>query len=100
MADLSLATWTPSRDPMRLPEIRHNLRLITDVCKKDVDDFARDAKASDERKRYIEQEDILLRKKIIEEAQRTLGSSPHAQCLTSHCQSYCGYSKSTLSQMK
>jgi tuftelin-interacting protein 11 len=67
---------------MRLPEIRHNLRLITNACQKDVDDFARDAKASDERKRYIEQEDILLRKKINEEAQRTLDSSLHAQSLT------------------
>ena len=60
---------------MRLPEIRHNLRMITDVCKKDVDGLARDAKASDERKRYIEQEDILLRKRLDEEAQRTLDSS-------------------------
>ena len=49
--------------------------MITDVCKKDVDGLARDAKASDERKRYIEQEDILLRKRIDEEAQRTLDSS-------------------------
>ncbi|EJD07266.1 TFP11-domain-containing protein [Fomitiporia mediterranea MF3/22] len=69
LADVSIASWTPSTDPMRLPEVRHNLRLITEACKVDLDGLAREAKALEERKKWIQAEDPRLRKKIEGEAE-------------------------------
>jgi len=54
---------------MRLPEVRHNLRLITEACKGDLDGLAREARALEERKKWIRQEDARLRKKVEEEAE-------------------------------
>lgn len=68
LADVSMASWTPTTDPMRLPEIRHNLRLITEACKGDLDGLAREARALEERKKWIQQEDERLRKRVEEEA--------------------------------
>lgn len=65
-----IASWTPSADPTRIPEVRHNLRLIADACKNNLDGLAREAKALEERKRWIIDEDARLRKKIDEEADR------------------------------
>ena len=70
LADVSLASWTPTADPMRLPEVRHNLRLITEACKGDLDGLAREAKALEERKKWVRAEDARLRKKVEEEAER------------------------------
>lgn len=70
LADVSMASWTPTTDPMRLPEVRHNLRLITEACKGDLDGLAREARALEERKKWIKQEDARLRKKVEEEAER------------------------------
>ena len=70
LADVSIASWTPSTDPMRLPEIRHNLRLIAEACKVDLDGLAREAKALQERKKWIQAEDPRLRKKVEGEAER------------------------------
>jgi tuftelin-interacting protein 11 len=53
-----------------MPEIRHNLRLITDACKSSLDGLAREAKALQERKKWIADEDARLKKKIDEEADR------------------------------
>lgn len=69
IADLSLASWTPTTEPMRLPELRHNLRLINEACKSDLDGLAREAKALGERKKWIHEEDLRLRKKVDEEAE-------------------------------
>ncbi|KIL69346.1 hypothetical protein M378DRAFT_8008 [Amanita muscaria Koide BX008] len=69
IADLSISSWTPSTDSTRIPEVRHNIRLIADACKSDLDGLAREAKALEERKRYIVNEDARLRKKIDDEAQ-------------------------------
>ncbi|KAI0091465.1 GC-rich sequence DNA-binding factor-like protein-domain-containing protein [Irpex rosettiformis] len=69
LADVSLASWTPTTDAMRLPEIRHNLRLITETCKDDLDGLAKEARSLQERKKWIQQEDERIRKKIEDEAE-------------------------------
>ncbi|KAH9893377.1 TFP11-domain-containing protein [Cubamyces lactineus] len=69
LADVSMASWTPTTDPMRLPEIRHNLRLITESCRTDLDGLAREARALEERKKWIQAEDQRLRKQVDEEAE-------------------------------
>ncbi|KAI9062556.1 TFP11-domain-containing protein [Trametes sanguinea] len=69
LADVSMASWTPTTDPMRLPEIRHNLRLITESCRTDLDGLAREARALEERKKWIRAEDERLRKQVDEEAE-------------------------------
>ncbi|KAL1941290.1 hypothetical protein VTO73DRAFT_7502 [Trametes versicolor] len=69
LADVSMASWTPTTDPMRLPEIRHNLRLITESCKTDLDGLAREARALEERKKWIRAEDDRLRKQVDGEAE-------------------------------
>jgi tuftelin-interacting protein 11 len=63
-----MASWTPSTDPTRIPEVRHNLRLIATACKTDLDGLAREAKALEDRKRFIVEEDARLRKKAAAEA--------------------------------
>ena len=72
LADVSLNTWSPSNDPTRIPEVRHNVRLIADACKGDLDGLAREAKALQERSKFVNGEDVLLVKKVEHEAQRTL----------------------------
>ncbi|TFK39878.1 GC-rich sequence DNA-binding factor-like protein-domain-containing protein [Crucibulum laeve] len=69
LADISLNTWSPSNDPTRIPEVRHNIRLIADACKSDLDGLAREAKALEERKKFAAREDGRLRKKVEDEAQ-------------------------------
>ncbi|KAI0675861.1 GC-rich sequence DNA-binding factor-like protein-domain-containing protein [Trametes maxima] len=69
LADVSIASWTPTTDPMRLPEIRHNLRLITESCRTDLDGLAREARALEERKKWLRTEDERLRKQVDEEAE-------------------------------
>lgn len=71
LAEISLSSWTPSTDPTRIPEVRHNLRLIADACKNDLDGLAREAKALEERKRIIAQESIRVQKNVADEAERT-----------------------------
>jgi hypothetical protein len=69
LADISLSSWTPSTDPTRIPEVRHNLQLIVESCKINLDGLAREARALAERKRWLSQEDARLRKKVQEEAE-------------------------------
>ncbi|KAF7983380.1 hypothetical protein HWV62_22381 [Athelia sp. TMB] len=69
LADISSSSWTPSTDPTRIPEVRHNLRLIAESCKSDLDGLAREGKALEERKRWVANEDLRLRKKIEQEAE-------------------------------
>ena len=64
-----MASWTPSTDPTRIPEVRHNLRLIATACGTDLDGLAREAKALEDRKRFIVEEDARLRKKVATEAE-------------------------------
>lgn len=67
---MSLNSWSPSNDLTRIPEVRHNIRLIADACKSDLDGLAREAKALDERKKLVIQEDLRLRKQVEDEAER------------------------------
>ncbi|KAG6832255.1 hypothetical protein H0H87_002151 [Tephrocybe sp. NHM501043] len=69
LADVSLNPWSPSNDPTRIPEVRHNIRLITDACKSDLDGLAREAKALNQRKKFAMDEDVRLRKKVADEAE-------------------------------
>ncbi|KAK0202663.1 GC-rich sequence DNA-binding factor-like protein-domain-containing protein [Desarmillaria ectypa] len=69
LADISLNTWSPSNDPTRIPEVRHNIRLIADACKSDLDGLAREAKSLDEKKKWVVKEDMRLRKRVEEEAE-------------------------------
>ncbi|KAF8967737.1 GC-rich sequence DNA-binding factor-like protein-domain-containing protein [Flammula alnicola] len=69
LADISLNSWSPSNDVTRIPEVRHNIRLIADACKSDLDGLAREAKALQERKKFATSEDIRLRKKVEDEAE-------------------------------
>ncbi|KAF9047173.1 TFP11-domain-containing protein [Hymenopellis radicata] len=68
LAEISLNSWSPSNDPTRIPEVRHNIRLITDACKSDFDGLAREAKSLDEKKKWVIREDARLRKNVEEEA--------------------------------
>jgi tuftelin-interacting protein 11 len=69
LADISLNSWAPSNDPTRIPEVRHNIRLIAEACKTELDGLAREAKALQERKKFVIQEDLRLRKKVEDEAE-------------------------------
>ena len=54
---------------MRIPEARHNLRLITEACKTDLDGLAKDAKAPVDRKKWVRSEDPRLRQKVEDEVE-------------------------------
>ncbi|KAJ4473582.1 GC-rich sequence DNA-binding factor-like protein-domain-containing protein [Lentinula aciculospora] len=69
LADISINSWIPSFDSTRIPEVRHNLRLITESCKADLDGLAREGKLLEERKKLVVQEDMRLRKRIEDEAE-------------------------------
>ncbi|RDB23676.1 hypothetical protein Hypma_009153 [Hypsizygus marmoreus] len=69
LADISLNAWSPSNDLTRIPEVRHNIRLIAEACKSDLDGLAREAKALAERKKFAANEDARLRKKVADEAE-------------------------------
>ena len=95
-----MASWTPSAD-MRIPEVRHNLRLIVDMSKGELDGLAKEARTVQERRKWIEREDVRLRKKMAEEAQRAFTFHDHvANCtdpllqLSRACRTY--ISSSTL----
>lgn len=81
LADISLIAWSPSNDPTRIPEVRHNVRLIADACKSDLDGLAREAKTLQERNKFVTVEDLRLRKKVDDEAQRKLFSSSNFKLL-------------------
>ena len=75
LADISLNTWSPSNDPTRIPEVRHNVRLIVDACKSDLDGLAREARSLQERNKFAAMEEVRLCKKVDDEAQRKSFSS-------------------------
>ncbi|KAJ7714737.1 GC-rich sequence DNA-binding factor-like protein-domain-containing protein [Mycena metata] len=68
LADVSMNSWSPSNDPTRIPEVRHNIRLIAEACKTELNGLAREAKSLDERKKWVTHEDARLRKKVEDEA--------------------------------
>ena len=69
LPEVAIASWTPSTDPTRIPEVRHNLRLITEACKTNLDGLAREAKALQDRKRFIAQESARLQKQVADESE-------------------------------
>lgn len=70
IADVSVASWTPTSDATRIPEVRHNLRLVVESAKSDLEGLAREAKVLEARKRHLREEDVRLRRKIKDEADR------------------------------
>ncbi|KAG8873502.1 hypothetical protein FRB97_006713 [Tulasnella sp. 331] len=68
LTELSASPWGATNDPTRLPELRHNLRLIVDLAKSELDGLAREAKALQERKKWVHDEEVRLRKVVSDEA--------------------------------
>lgn len=68
---MSIASWTPSTDSTRLPEVRHNIRLITEATTRDLEGLAREAKEIQKRRQTLQNEEARLKKRIDEEAERT-----------------------------
>ncbi|KAG8825289.1 hypothetical protein FRC17_008746 [Serendipita sp. 399] len=71
----ALASWTPTTDTTRLPEIRHNLRVMVDTTQRDLNGLALEGKRLEEKKRRGLVEEARLSKKVKEEAEliRRLG---------------------------
>lgn len=63
LSALSLSSWTPTSDKMQLPELRHNLRLIVDVAKGDVEALVKEGRAVHDRRRWAVREGELSRAK-------------------------------------
>ena len=64
LSALSLSSWIPSSDTMQLPELRHNLRLVADGAKGDVEGLAREGRRVNERRRLSIREEQIARKKV------------------------------------
>ncbi|KAI9510519.1 TFP11-domain-containing protein [Russula earlei] len=67
LAEVSIASWTPSTDSTRMPEVRHNVRLIAEAATRDLEGLAREAKEIQRRRQALQDEQARLRKKIDEE---------------------------------
>ncbi|KAL7421203.1 hypothetical protein Q5752_004088 [Cryptotrichosporon argae] len=70
LSELSLSTWTPTNEAMQLPELRHNLRLILDMAKGDVDNLAREGRTVNERRRWALREEERAHRKVEETGKR------------------------------
>ena len=70
LADVSNASWTPTSDSARIPEVRHNLRLITEAATADLQGLAREGAEIQKRRKTIQAEDVRLRKRVTDEAER------------------------------
>ncbi|VDC06053.1 unnamed protein product [Peniophora sp. CBMAI 1063] len=68
LADVSNASWTPTSDSTRIPEVRHNLRLITEAATADLQGLAREGAEIQKRRKTIQSEDMRLRKRVSDEA--------------------------------
>jgi tuftelin-interacting protein 11 len=66
-----MASWTPSTDSTRIPEVRHNVRLIVEATTRDLEGLAREAKEVQKRRKTLQAEEARLKKKVSEEAERT-----------------------------
>jgi tuftelin-interacting protein 11 len=71
LADVSMASWTPSTDSTRIPEVRHNVRLVVEATTRDLEGLAREAKEVQKRRRTLQDEEARLKKKVNEEAECT-----------------------------
>jgi tuftelin-interacting protein 11 len=70
LAEIATASWTPSTDSMRIPEVRHNLRLLVDAARSDLVELTKEAKILEERRKRIPIENARLRTKMQEETER------------------------------
>lgn len=70
LTEVSASPWGATNDPIRLPELRHNLRIIVESSKTELDGLAREAKALQERRKWVQDEDARLRKVVSQEAER------------------------------
>ncbi|KLT39752.1 TFP11-domain-containing protein [Cutaneotrichosporon oleaginosum] len=68
IADLSISGWTPSLDATQLPELRHNLRLVVDVTRGEVNSLVKEGKAVNERRRWTTRDEERSRQKADESA--------------------------------
>jgi len=66
LSALDLSGWTPTGENAQLPELRHNLRLIVDVAKADVDALAREGRTVNEKRRWAVREEQVARAKMEE----------------------------------
>lgn len=75
VSSISAVSWTPSTDTTRIPEIRHNLRLMVDMTKHDLLGLAREGKLLEEKRRKGRLDEVRLAKRVKEEAEliRRLG---------------------------
>ncbi|KAI0035361.1 GC-rich sequence DNA-binding factor-like protein-domain-containing protein [Vararia minispora EC-137] len=69
LAEVSIASWTPSTDSTRIPEVRHNIRLIAESATADLKGLAQEANEIRKRRRAIIAEDARLRKRVADEAE-------------------------------
>ncbi|TIA93585.1 hypothetical protein E3P99_00069 [Wallemia hederae] len=57
-----LSSWTPTSDSTKLPELRHNIRLIADESRGQLEGLAREARViNDRRKVLLEQEKAIVK---------------------------------------
>ena len=70
LSALSLSSWTPTGEAMQLPELRHNLRLIVDVAKGDVDALAKEGRSVNEKRRWAAREEEMAKQKVDEVTKR------------------------------
>ena len=68
VSSVSAVSWTPSTDTMRIPEIRHNLRLMVDMTKHDLLGLAREGKSLEEKRRNGRLEEVRMVRRVKEEA--------------------------------
>ena len=67
LSDVNLNSWAHTRTRL-IPEIRHNIHLIAQTCKPDLDNLALEAKALHIHKSFVVSEEARLSRKTEEEA--------------------------------
>lgn len=70
LAALDLSGWIPTGDKAQLPELRHNLRLVLDVTKADVEALAREGRSVNEKRRWAIRDEQVARSKMEEGSKR------------------------------
>lgn len=70
LSALDLSGWTPTGDNAQLPELRHNLRLVVDVTKGDVEALVKEGRSVNEKKRWATREEQVARAKLEDGAKR------------------------------
>ncbi|BEJ14771.1 hypothetical protein CspHIS471_0405380 [Cutaneotrichosporon sp. HIS471] len=79
ISELSLSSWTPSTDVTQLPELRHNLGLVVDVTRGEVNSLVKEGKAVNERRRWALRDEDRSRQMVDESAN---GKHPVQETLT------------------